>query len=37
MVKAGGVSQALMLPVIALAAVYLRHRRLPSEVVPGRL
>jgi Mn2+/Fe2+ NRAMP family transporter len=37
MVKAGGVSQALMLPVISLAALYLRHRRLPSEIVPKRL
>jgi hypothetical protein len=37
MVKAGGVAQALMLPVISIAAIYLRHRRLPSETVPGRL
>jgi Mn2+/Fe2+ NRAMP family transporter len=37
MVKAGGVAQALMLPVISIAAVFLRHRRLPSETVPGRL
>ncbi len=37
MVKAGGVAQALMLPVISIAAVYLRHRRLPSEIAPGRL
>jgi hypothetical protein len=26
-----------MLPVISLAALYLRHRRLPSEIVPKRL
>jgi len=37
MVKAGGVAQALMLPVISIAAVYLRHRRLPAETAPGRL
>jgi Mn2+/Fe2+ NRAMP family transporter len=36
MVKAGGVAQALMLPVIAGAALFLRHRRLPAEIVPGR-
>jgi Mn2+/Fe2+ NRAMP family transporter len=37
MVKAGGVAQALMLPVISIAAIYLRHRHLPGETVPGRL
>ena len=37
MVKAGGVSQALMLPVISLAALYLRHRRLPIEIAPKRM
>jgi hypothetical protein len=36
MVKVGGVAQALMLPVIAIGALYLRHRRLPAEVVPAR-
>jgi hypothetical protein len=36
MVKAGGVAQALMLPVIAAAALFLRHRRLPPETVPSR-
>lgn len=34
MVKAGGVAQALMLPVIAISALYLRYRRLPKEVLP---
>jgi Mn2+/Fe2+ NRAMP family transporter len=34
MVVAGGVAQALMLPVIAVGTLYLRHRRLPKEVVP---
>jgi manganese transport protein len=36
MVKAGGVAQALMLPVIAIAALYLRYRKLPIEVIPNR-
>ena len=34
MVKMGGVSQALMLPVIGLATVYLRYRRLPKAILP---
>jgi hypothetical protein len=37
MVKAGGVAQAFMLPIIAVGALYLRHRALPGEVAPGRL
>ncbi len=37
MVKAGGIVLALMLPVIAVSVVYLRHRRLPQDVVPGPL
>lgn len=37
MVKLGGVAQASMLPVIAIGALYLRFKRLPGEVVPGRL
>jgi Mn2+/Fe2+ NRAMP family transporter len=36
MVVAGGVAQALMLPVIAIGAVYLRHRHLPKEISPSR-
>ena len=34
MVKVGGVSQALMLPIIAVGALYMRYRRLPKEVIP---
>lgn len=37
MVKWGGVAQALMLPVIAVGTLYLRHKRLPSELAPSRL
>lgn len=37
MVKAGGVAQAAMLPILALGALYLRHKRLPREVAPNRL
>ncbi|MBI3684179.1 MAG: Nramp family divalent metal transporter [Acidobacteria bacterium] len=36
MVKLGGVAQASMLPVIAIGALYLRFKRLPREVTPGR-
>lgn len=36
MVVAGGVSQSLMLPVIAAGALFLRHRRLPEEIAPSR-
>ena len=34
MVKAGGVAQALMLPVIAGSTLYLRYKRLPGAVRP---
>ena len=34
MVKAGGVAQAVMLPVIAVSALYFRHKLLPAEVRP---
>jgi hypothetical protein len=34
MVVAGGVVQALMLPVIGIGTLYLRHRHLPAEVRP---
>lgn len=37
MVKAGGVAQAMMLPVIAVGALYMRHRGLPKQVAPGRV
>ncbi len=36
MVKIGGVAQALMLPVISIAALYLRYKRLPKQVIPQR-
>jgi Mn2+/Fe2+ NRAMP family transporter len=36
MIKAGGMILGLMLPVLAWSVVYLRHRRLPPEVLPGR-
>jgi Mn2+/Fe2+ NRAMP family transporter len=36
MVKAGGIAQAIMLPVIAVGALILRHRYLPKEVTPNR-
>jgi Mn2+/Fe2+ NRAMP family transporter len=36
MVRIGGVSQALMLPIIGLGAVYLRHRHLPKDILPSR-
>ncbi|HET6962320.1 MAG TPA: Nramp family divalent metal transporter [Terriglobia bacterium] len=35
MVVAGGVVQALMLPVIGIGTLYLRHRHLPTEVRPS--
>lgn len=35
MVILGGVAQALMLPLIGIATVYLRHRHLPRSVAPG--
>jgi hypothetical protein len=37
MVVAGGVAQALMLPLIGLAAIYLRHTQLPPELQPSLL
>jgi len=36
MVFVGGLAQFLMMPVIAAATLYLRHRRLPPEVAPSR-
>jgi hypothetical protein len=35
MVKAGGVAQALMLPLLSLGALCMRHRGLPDAVKPG--
>jgi hypothetical protein len=37
MVKAGGVAQAAMLPILAIGALYLRHKRLPKAVAPNLL
>ena len=37
MVKAGGVAQAAMLPILAIGALYLRHKRLPGSVAPNLL
>jgi hypothetical protein len=34
MVVAGGVAQAMMLPLIGLAAIYLRHKHLPEDMQP---
>ena len=36
MIKFGGVVLGLMLPVLAFAVVYLRHKKLPPEVAPSR-
>ena len=36
MVVAGGIAQALMLPLIGAAAIHLRHTALPRELEPSR-
>jgi hypothetical protein len=36
MVVAGGIAQAMMLPIIALGTLYLRHRHLPRIIEPSR-
>ena len=36
MVIFGGDAQALMLPLIGVARIYLHHKHLPSSVAPGR-
>jgi hypothetical protein len=36
MIVAGGVAQALMLPVSGIGTLYLRHRHLPSSIAPPR-
>jgi manganese transport protein len=36
MVVAGGVAQAMMLPLIGMAAAYLQHRHLPTDLAPSR-
>jgi Mn2+/Fe2+ NRAMP family transporter len=35
MVVAGGIAQALMLPLIGGAVIYLRHKHLPPEIAPS--
>jgi len=35
MVVAGGIAQAMMLPLIGVAAIYLRHRHVPATVQPS--
>jgi Mn2+/Fe2+ NRAMP family transporter len=35
MVLAGGLAQAAMLPLIGIAAIYLRHRHLPASIQPS--
>ena len=35
MVVAGGIAQALMLPLIGMAVIYLRHTQLPDEIRPS--
>jgi manganese transport protein len=37
MVVAGGLAQALMLPIIGLGTLYLRHRHLPQAAAPSRM
>ena len=34
MVLAGGLAQAAMLPLIGIAAIYLRHRHVPEDIQP---
>jgi manganese transport protein len=35
MVMIGGIIQAVMLPIIGAAAIFLRHRRLPAQIAPS--
>lgn len=35
MVVAGGLAQAMMLPIIGIATLYLRHRHLPKDIAPS--
>ena len=35
MVIIGGISQALLLPIVGFSTIYLRHRQLPSSIRPG--
>ena len=36
MVIAGGLAQAMMLPIIGISTLYLRHRYLPRDIAPSR-
>jgi hypothetical protein len=36
MVVAGGLAQAMMLPIVGIATVYLNRRHLPREIAPSR-
>jgi manganese transport protein len=37
MVMLGGIAQSMMLPIVGVAAVFLRHRRLPADVRPSTM
>ena len=37
MVMLGGIAQAIMLPALGIAAVFLRHRRLPAGIQPSAI
>jgi len=37
MVVAGGIAQAMMLPIIGVSTLYLRHRHLPGQIAPPRV
>jgi manganese transport protein len=35
MVMLGGITQSMMLPIVGIAAIFLRHRRLPDDIRPS--
>lgn len=35
MVMLGGIAQSMMLPIVGIGAIFLRHRRLPSDIAPS--
>jgi manganese transport protein len=37
MVMLGGIAQSLMLPIVGIAALFLRHRRLPRDARPSAM
>jgi hypothetical protein len=37
MVLAGGIAQASMLPLIGIAAIYLRHKHVPEDIQPSMI